>query len=440
MPEYLFWMGGAALAGAVVVGINPTRRGEELARDIRFTQCRMIVTDAVGARLLEGSGNGCRCVSDTSHRPERHPHRRVPDRRVPDSSVQDRTDDRRRTKCRRGVSADGLFLLIFTSGTTGSPKAVRCTQGRLAAIGWRASEIYGFERDDVCYCPMPLFHGNAVMALWAPALHVGACMALGGRFSASRFIDDVRRYRRNPLHVCRKGSRLRAGDTRAPGRLQHCPAGRVRHGGLGARQGRLRETLRLHPRRGIRVERGWNRHHPDSRHPTGRPRSSGRRDRRARPRVAYASATRARIDENGLILNPDEAIGELACRSDSAVFEGYFNNEEADTKRLSDGWYWTGDLAYRDEAGFVYFAGRNDDWLRVDSENFAAAPVERILERHSAIVAAAVYAVPDAESADQVMAAVELRDGASEDDFRAGSAEHSFRSNPTWAPSGRHDS
>ena len=92
------------------------------------------------------------------------------------------------------VSPSDLFLLLFTSGTTGSPKAVRCTQGRLAAIGERASEIYGFERDDVCYCPMPLFHGNAIMALWAPALYVGACLALNGRFSASRFKDDVERF------------------------------------------------------------------------------------------------------------------------------------------------------------------------------------------------------------------------------------------------------
>ena len=104
------------------------------------------------------------------------------------------------------------------------------------------------------------------------------------------------------------------------------------------------------------------------------------------------------------------------------MFEGYFNNDEADNARLSDGWYWTGDLAYRDEAGFVYFAGRNDDWLRVDSENFAAAPVERILERHAAIVAAAVYPVPDAESADQVMAAVELRADATVGEFSAGLA------------------
>ena len=53
-PEYLFWLNGAALAGAAIVGINPTRRGEALAADVRATDCAMIVTDADGAALLDG--------------------------------------------------------------------------------------------------------------------------------------------------------------------------------------------------------------------------------------------------------------------------------------------------------------------------------------------------------------------------------------------------
>ncbi|MCB1632844.1 MAG: AMP-binding protein, partial [Pseudomonadales bacterium] len=52
VPEYLFLLGGAALSGTVLVGINPTRRGEELARDIRHVDCRLIVTDAEHADLL----------------------------------------------------------------------------------------------------------------------------------------------------------------------------------------------------------------------------------------------------------------------------------------------------------------------------------------------------------------------------------------------------
>ena len=74
------------------------------------------------------------------------------------------------------------------------PKAVRCTQGRLAGIAEVAAPGYGYTAEDVCYCPMPLFHGNALMALWGPAVMVGAAIAVRPRFSASAFLDDVRRF------------------------------------------------------------------------------------------------------------------------------------------------------------------------------------------------------------------------------------------------------
>ncbi len=53
-PEYLFLLAGAALCGAVVVGINPTRRGEQLAEDIRKTDCQLVVTDSTMRHLLDG--------------------------------------------------------------------------------------------------------------------------------------------------------------------------------------------------------------------------------------------------------------------------------------------------------------------------------------------------------------------------------------------------
>ena len=72
----------------------------------------------------------------------------------------------------------------------------------------------------------------------------------------------------------------------------------------------------------------------------------------------------------------------------------------------------TGDLGYRDEQGYVYFAGRDVEWLRVEGENFLARPIEEILQRHPDVVLSAVYGVPDAEAGDRVMAALELRPGA----------------------------
>jgi len=117
----------------------------------------------------------------------------------------------------------------------------------------------------------------------------------------------------------------------------------------------------------------------------------------------------AQFDSQGRLLNAEEAIGELVSKTGGAGFEGYWRNDDAERARLREGWYWTGDLAYRDAEGFFYFAGRDHDWLRVDGENFASAPIERILQRHPDIVLASVYAVPDPVVGDQVMAAVQLR-------------------------------
>ena len=109
------------------------------------------------------------------------------------------------------------------------------------------------------------------------------------------------------------------------------------------------------------------------------------------PVYRHASVPPARIDAGGRLVNASEAIGEIVSRNGAERFEGYYANEEAEAERTRGGWYWSGDLGYRDEAGFFYFAGRPADWLRVDGENFAAAPVERILARFASVVTAAVY-------------------------------------------------
>jgi len=124
---------------------------------------------------------------------------------------------------------------------------------------------------------------------------------------------------------------------------------------------------------------------------------------------------RAVFDKRGRLLNAEVAIGELVSQTGATGFEGYWHNADAERARVRNGWYWTGDLAYRDEDDFFYFGGRDYDWLRVDGENFAAAPVESILQRHPDVVLASVYAVPDTVVGDQVMATLLLHEGASFD-------------------------
>jgi fatty-acyl-CoA synthase len=120
----------------------------------------------------------------------------------------------------------------------------------------------------------------------------------------------------------------------------------------------------------------------------------------------------AEFDENGALINADQAVGELVNTQGGGMFQGYYNDPAANDERLRHGMYWSGDLAYKDADGFVYLAGRTADWMRVDGENLAAAPIERILLRLPAVNRVAVYAVPDPNVGDQVMAAIVLQDDA----------------------------
>jgi fatty-acyl-CoA synthase len=400
VPEFPMWLGAAALAGAVVVGINPTRRGPELARDVTHTECQLIVTEERHLALLDGLDLGLRAervivVDRDSYGKALAPYRGAP---LPDVDPSERD----------------LYLLLFTSGTSGAPKACLCSQGRLARIGQTLAQNVGLGPGDVCYLAMPMFHSNALMAGWAPALAGGAASALRRKFSASGFLPDVRRYGVTYFNYVGKplsyilATPERAGDDDNPLRLV-----------FGNEAADL-DIDRFSRRFGCPVIDAYGsteggayvNRTPDM--PPGALGQGGEGVAVLDPETGDERPS-ARFDESGRLLNADEAIGELTNRLGASGFEGYWKNDKANAARVHNGIYWTGDLAYRDDDGFIYFAGRDYDWLRVDGENFAAAPVERILARHSEVVLAAVYAVPDPDVGDRVMAALQLRPDASFD-------------------------
>jgi fatty-acyl-CoA synthase len=392
--EYLFLLFGAALAGATIVGINPTRRGAELAVDIRTTDCQLVVTDSSQRDLLDGLDLGLK--PDRLLTADGDGYRRRLDQVVVDGTPA------------RQQSPEDLFVLLFTSGSTGGPKAVRMTQGRAA----RAAPRIPFSGDDVLYSAMPLFHGNALSAAVLPAVASGATLALRRKFSASSFLADVREVGatyfntvgRAISHIIAtaptdhdRDHRLRfvlGPETSAPDKAEF-----VRRFGVPLFEGygSSENAIVLQPVADAR---------PGS---LGRARDSD--DVVVLDSVTGSEKAPAIFDDQGRLTNPAESIGELVGRKALGNFEGYYNNPEAEAERTRNGWYWSGDLAYRDEEGVFYFAGRTGDWLRVDSENFAAAPVERILGRFPDARGVAVYPVPDATTGDQVMAAIELEPG-----------------------------
>ena len=94
----------------------------------------------------------------------------------------------------RTASPDDLFMLIFTSGTSGDPKAVKCSHGKVAVAGVMMTQRFELGRDDVCYVSMPLFHSNAVLVGWSVALACQGFDGVAAQVLRVGFLVDVRRY------------------------------------------------------------------------------------------------------------------------------------------------------------------------------------------------------------------------------------------------------
>jgi fatty-acyl-CoA synthase len=416
-PEFVFAQLGAGLAGAVVVGLNPTRRGEHLARDVAYSDCQLVVTEPTFAPLL----------ADAPTDPT--PTTFVAEQDLPAALAAQPASD-------PGVAVDpdDLCILVFTSGTTAGPKGVMRGHGKLTMMAHGAVHMMaGATPDDVVYCAMPLFHSNAQILSLGVALAAPCTLVLARRFSKSRFLSDVRRYGCTLFNYV--GSPLayimdtpeRPDDADNPLRLAY--------GNEGPRQ-----YLDAFARRfGCRVIDGYGASEVGvtfTRTDGDPPGALGM----AGPGVAILDEDGnecpvAEFDAEGRLLNGDVAIGEIVNTSGTGMFEGYYKNPEATAQRARGGRFHTGDLGYRDAQGYVYFAGRDVEWLRVDGENFLARPVEEILARHPDVLMTAVYGVPDAEAGDRVMAALQLREGATfdPDGFGAFLAAQPDLS-PKWMP------
>ncbi|MEO3761639.1 fatty-acid--CoA ligase FadD1 [Mycobacterium sp. B14F4] len=393
-PAMLRSMAAAALGGYVLCGINTTRRGEGLAADIRRADCRLVLADAQHVPLLDGLDLGGATVLDVDAL---------------------KLDDAEPLVPHREVTGADTALMIFTSGTSGDPKAVRFAHAMAVMCGASLVDRFGLTADDVCYLSMPLFHSNGVAAGWAVAIACGATM-VPAKFSPSRFLNDIRRYGATYMNYVGKPLALVLGTPESPDDADNPLRAAF---GNEATERDIDEFARRFDCRVVdsfgssefavvvmredgcppgSIGKGYpgvSVYHPDT----------------------VTECATAQFDEHGALTNFDDAVGELVNTYGAGGFTGYYNDSAATDERMRHGMYWSGDLAYRDADAWIYLAGRTADWMRVDGENLAAGPVERILHRLPAINLVAVYAVPDEHVGDQVMAAVVLNEPVTPEQF-----------------------
>lgn len=390
VPEFSYLLGAAALGGFTLVGLNPTRGAAEVGRDARHTDCALVVTESPFAGMARDCGVPVVNVDVAEHWA-------VPlhQESVPLHQEQERAQGR---EWDAADASDRPFMLILTSGTTSAPKAVVCSQGKLAYQGSTLAGQRGLTKDDVLYCAMPLFHSNAVVAAWIPAVATGATLALRRRFSASGFLPDVRRFGATYANYVGKPLAYILATPEKPDDADNTLRQVFGNEAAPADVERFGKRFACHVTDAFGSTEGG---------------------------ISFYRLPSTPLSALGVpvgdvrIVDPDTGqecaageVGEMVNFAGAGAFEGYYKHREADEAKLRDGRFWSGDLAYRDADGNFFFAGRSGDWIRVGGENFASAPISRAVEEWEGAVAAVAYGVPDVAAGDQVMVAVELNGGA----------------------------
>jgi crotonobetaine/carnitine-CoA ligase len=399
-PEFLYCWFGLSLLGAISVPVNTAYKRDEMAYILNDAGAKGLVTHqtllpvaqaaaelapSLEIKLLVGTGEGDPTWPDFGEALGAAP----PLDSKPEVAPQD------------------ISMLVYTSGTTGNPKGVQVTHLMYVSAGQGFAHWTEAVEEERFFTCLPFFHANSQYYSTMGTLGAGATLIVADRFSASRFWDQVRAARatvvnfigmmmpvlsKQPESPSDRDNQVRlfyGSPALAPDFLE---AFQERFGtdiivGFGMTEtcyGAIEvigETRRAN-------SSGQPRQHPD---------------RRFENEIRLA-------DDAGQPV-PLGSVGEITIKN-PALMPGYWRNEEQSRLALREGWLHTGDLAWLDDEGFLYFVDRKKDVIRRRGENISSQEVEDVIKRHATVLDCAVIAVPSELGEDEVKAYLTPRPGA----------------------------
>lgn len=397
-PEFVLLAFAANLVGAHWIPVNTDYRGAWLADTLADSDPALIVTDAEHAPRLQAVATTLPvCVHG-------------------DFSADGDTwfaFEQLARPVDGFVAADLVYgdtaSIMWTSGTTGKSKGVMQSHNAWIRSALSATEIGAMRAGDVSYNCLPLYNSAAWVTGVYPALVTGTTCAMDPAFSASTFWDRVRYY--GATHVFTLGAMhmflWAAPETdndsdNAVRSAQMVPMPdeirdpfKKRFGIPAIHQGFGQSEIMLLMRR---IDDGVTDWPPNS---LGEP---------------AKDIEIALLDYEGQPVAVGEA-GEVCIREKSphVLFNGYFNNDEANRSAFQGDWYHTGDLLKQDEAGHYYFVDRKKDLIRYKGRSVSSVAIEAVARNHPAVESAAAFGIPSQElrSEHEIMLAVIPRAGSS---------------------------
>ena len=382
--------------GAVVVPMNPLLKSGEIAFTWNDSGARVAVVFALFAeeatKAATTTGTDVVVVTPGDFDEQLAASEPV-------STVADRT-------------AEDTAVILYTSGTTGTPKGAELSHANLRSnVTTSLETLMPLAPGDVVFGGLPLFHSFGQTVGLNAAIAGGACLTLLPKFDGEQALAIVQRDQVT-LFLGVPTMYMALLGVKDPKRFDTSSLRRAASGGASLPVEVLR---RVEETFGFQLIEGYGLsetspiasfNHPDR--PT-KPGSIG---------TPIRGVEFDLLDDQGRRVAPGE-IGEIVIRGEN-VMKGYWGQPEATAEFVRDGWFHTGDLATRDDDGYYFIVDRLKDLIIRNGFNVYPREVEEVLYRHPAVAEAAVLAVPDARHGEEVAAMVTLKEGAvvGEDELR----------------------
>lgn len=309
---------------------------------------------------------------------------------------------------RPALGPDDVVEMIFTSGTTARPKGVLLTHGNALHSGERSSRALLLDAADRCLTALPVFHVNAQSLTVLGSLTVGGTAIVLEEYRASKFWDQVRAHGATQTSLVAMLARTLLAQPPRPTDSDH----RLRRV-FYALNITLAERDAFEERFGVELINGYGLSETMTL-VTAAPVYGPKR---------WPSIGLPLHDRVVRLVGPDGEdvphgeVGEVVVsgRPGRTIMLGYHRDPEATDRALRDGWFRTGDNAYADERGYLYFFDRGKDMIKRAGENISTVEVESALLDHPEIAEAAVLGVPDPIRDEAVKAFVALTPGSALD-------------------------
>ena len=396
---YLETVFAAARLGAIAVPINARLTAREVGATLADCTPKLVVHDEATAEVTHRASTEAPARPDTLACPDAY-----------EAGLASHSPLRHVTP----VVPDHPMILMYTSGTTGTPKGALLPHRKTLYNCLNAQLFFGLRREDRVLVVLPLFHSFGLSILSLPTLYAGGTVFLAPRFEPEQVWPTVEREAISflggvPTQLAALQRALEAGPP---------PELRSLRFVFGAGAAVPVERIRAFEQHGIVLKQGFGQTETsilcclDARDAIRKAGSVGRPVFHAEVRV-FDPETLSGPAEGWRETRNDET-GEILVRGPINML-GYWNRPEATAETLRGEWLRTGDLAHRDAEGFLTLVGRSREMYISGGENVYPAEVEAVYGEHPDIAEVAVVGIPHPRWGETGRAYVVLRAGAALD-------------------------